>query len=100
MTVPPASPDDVTRSRAPGEFFGLEQALWEDRHDGRVAAGYLRLLDEAAVGLAARAASALPAEEAARVAALRVAVERGRAVLQAAREAIDALQRRPPGVAG
>lgn len=87
-----------TRTRAPGEFFGLERELWDDRDSGQRVAAYLALLDRTARVLVQRARQAPDAEEAARIAALQQAVSSGRSVLLASRDAIAALARGRPQV--
>lgn len=92
MSDRPVTPANAVRRRVPGEFFGLERLLWEDRNSGQLAAHYLRLLDQADAALSNRAARPLSSEEADRIGALRAAIQRGRIVLQAARQAMARLQ--------
>lgn len=85
--------DGTVRRRDPREFFGLERALWEDRHAGTLSGRQLELLAKAQRELGAAVAASDPQSEAAaadikRTRALLDAITVARDVLSAARDAL------------
>lgn len=79
--------DTPIRRRQPGEFFGLERALWEDRHRGVLSTELIERLNGAARRVEAGLASALGAERA-RLTRLHEGLRTAREVLEAARDAL------------
>lgn len=79
--------NENTRRRDSGEFFGLERALWEDRQNGTLCAGYLARLAAAEAELSAAMPGAAGSDPAVN-AGLLAAVQAAREVLEAAKEAV------------
>jgi hypothetical protein len=76
-----------TRRRQPGEFFGLERQLWDDRHRGVLSTELIERLNGAAKSVEAGLPSALGAERA-RLTRLHEGRRAAREVLEAARDAL------------
>ena len=77
----------TTRRRQPGEFFGLERQLWEDRPRGVLSTELIERLNGAAKSVEAGLPAALGAERG-RLARLHEGLRTAREVLEAARDAL------------
>lgn len=87
QALPTTTPSTTTRRRQPGEFFGLERQLWEDRHRGVLSAELIERLNGAARSVEAGLPAALGAERA-RLTRLHEGLRTARDVLEAARDAL------------
>jgi hypothetical protein len=86
MNQPP-TPSNTTRRRQPGEFFGLERQLWEDRHRGVLSTELIERLNGAAKDVEAGLPTAVGAERT-RLTRLHEGLRTAREVLEAARDAL------------